>query len=84
MMFQKHTATKTFLVRNVGEKAQNLHCRPVTRSMSNHEITVAQGASIQVTVMFTPDVARAYEGEMTLLRERSGSNCWNHWRSAEY
>ena len=38
--------------------------------MSNHENGfVAQGASIQVTVMFTPDVARAYEGEMTLEYE---------------
>ena len=66
----KHTTTKTFLVRNVGEKATKFALSATAPfNVEPRNGFVSQGSSVQVTIMFTPEVAMPYNGELLLEYE---------------
>ena len=66
----KHEATHTFLVRNIGEKPTKFTLS-VTEPFGVYPRHGYAGpdSSVQVSVLFTPPEARAYEGELTLEYE---------------
>ncbi len=66
----KHEASHTFLVRNVGEKPTKftLSATEPFGVYPRHGFA-GPDSSVQVTVLFTPPEARAYDGELTLEYE---------------
>ena len=66
----KHEASHTFLVRNIGEKPTKftLSATEPFGVYPRHGYA-SPDSSVQVSVLFTPPEARAYEGELTLEYE---------------